>query len=135
MSSSSSRPDNVSVAAEPAKSPLVPAASTTTCELTDQAWAQAKYLNFRLFVRSLVPQEPKLAEWADWLTGIPISVFLAGGDQELKGVREASTEEQRSTESMLVLERWALQYGFDLSKIKAEDKLRLTRYLLLFASC
>ena len=87
MSSSSSRPDNVSVAAEPAKSQSTSATSSMISDeaLSDQAWAQAKYLNFRLFVRSLVPQEPKLAEWADWLDKLPLAVFLAGGDGELRG--------------------------------------------------
>ena len=132
----SSRPDNVSVAAEPAKSPLVPAASTTTSDgLSDQAWVQAKYDNFRLFVHSLIPQEPKLLAWADWLDKLPLAVFLAGGDGELQGVRGASDVTKRDREADLVLERWGLTYGFDLETITASDKMRLSRYVLLFSSC
>ena len=130
----SSRPDNIAVEG-PAPSPNASANSSTTCELTDADWVASKYKNFRSFVRSLVPQEPKLEEWADWLDKLPLAVFLAGGDGELKGVREASTDAERSTEAGLVLERFALDWGFDLERITAADKIRLTRYLLLFASC
>ena len=134
---SSSRADNVSVAAAgPAPSQHVPAASTTTCEaLSDAEWVAQRYDNFRAFVHSLVAQEPKLAEWADWLTTIPLAVFLAGGDQELKGVREATTDEQRAVAAGLVLDRWALDYVFDLEKITAADQKKLRRYIQLFATC
>jgi len=103
--------------------------------LSDQAWVQSKYDRFRLFVRSLVPQEPKVEAWTVYLDKLPLAVFLAGGDQELKGVREASTDAKRSTEAGLVLERFALDWDFELDKITAADILRLTRYLLLFATC
>ena len=132
----SSRPDNVSAAAEsPAPSPNASADSSTTSELSDAEWVQGKFTNFRTFVRSLTPQEPKAAEWSTWLDKLPLAVFLAGGDGELKGVREASTDEKRDQEAGLVLERFALDWGFELDKITAADKIRLTRYLLLFASC
>ena len=85
----SSRPDNIAVEA-PARCQRASAESTTTCELSDHDWVAEKYCNFRLFVRSLAPQEPKLPEWADWLDKLPLSVFLAGGDGELAGVRGAS---------------------------------------------
>ena len=133
---SSSRADNVSIAAEsPAPSQNVPAASTTTCELTDAEWVAQRYDNFRAFVRSLAPQEPKLAEWGDWMLTIPLPVFLAGGDCELKGVREASTDKQRAAEAVLVLERWALQYSFEVERINPADILRITRYITCFATC
>ena len=133
---SSSRADNISAVAEPAQCQATSASSTTTCELTDHAWAQAKYDNFRLFVGTLVVQEPRLEEWASWLLTIPLSIFLAAGcGGELKGVREASDDAKSSEEAGLVLSRWGLTYGFDLEKITAGDKLRLTRYILLFASC
>ena len=110
----SSRPDNVVVAESPAPSPPASAASTTTCEITgelsDHDWVNGKYSNFRLYVRSLVPQEPKLEEWADWLDRLPLNIFLAGGDGELRGVRGATTDEKRAEEAGLVLERWALDY-------------------------
>ena len=130
----SSRPDNIA-AESPAPSPHASADSSTTCELTDAEWVQGKYTNFRAFVRSLVPQEPKVEEWSIWLDKLPLSVFLAGGDGELKGVREASTDAKRSTEAGLVLERFALDWDFDLSLISDEAQDKLRRYILLFASC
>jgi len=102
--------------------------------ISDTEWVAQRYLNFRLFVHSLAPQEPKLADWSDWLKTIPLGVFLAGGDCELKGMREASTDEKRAEEANLVLERFALEWDFDLGRITAADKLRLKRYLLLFAA-
>jgi len=126
-----SRPDNLSVAGSPAQSVPAPAASTM---ISDTEWVAQRYLNFRLFVHSLAPQEPKLADWSDWLKTIPLGVFLAGGDCELKGMREASTDEKRAEEANLVLERFALEWDFDLGRITAADKLRLKRYLLLFAA-
>lgn len=112
----------------------------TTCELTDADWVQAKYENFRAFVRSLVPQlqDPKLEEWADWLDKLPLAVFVAGGDGELKGVRKAADSanyEQRVREAMLVLARFALDWDFELSRISDADREKLRRYILLFASC
>ena len=63
----SSRPDNVS-AESPAPSPHASAEISTTCsELSDAEWAQGKYQNFRAYVRSLVPQEPKVEEWSIWM--------------------------------------------------------------------
>ena len=134
--SSSRRPDNVSIAAEsPAPSPNESVANSTTSEPTDHEWALSKYSNFKAFVHSLIPQEQKLEEWAEWLDRLPLSVFLAGGDGELKGVREATTDERRAAEAGLVLERWGLSYGFDLERITVGDKLLLRRYILLFSSC
>ena len=105
-------------------------------ELNDLlTWVACKYANFRAFVRSLVPQEKRLEPWADWLDTLPLAVFLVGGDGELKGVRESTTDGQRTAEAARVLDRFALEYDFDLDKITAADKIRLRRYLLLFASC
>ena len=129
-----SRPDNVA-AGGPAPSPNESVANSTTSEPSDHEWALSKYDNFRLFVRSLTPQEPKLLAWADWLDRLPLSVFLAGGDGELQGVRGASDVTKRDREADLVLERWGLTYGFDLETITASDKMRLSRYVLLFSSC
>ena len=135
MPSSSARPDNVSVSAVgPSPSQNVPGGSTTTCELTDAQWVAQRYANFKSFVHSLESQERKLEEWASWLDTVPLGVFLAGGDSELKGVREASDDAKRSEESGLVLERWALQYSFVLSKITAADQDKLQRYVLLFSA-
>jgi hypothetical protein len=103
--------------------------------LSDHAWAQAKYDNFRKFVRSLVPQEPRLEAWETWLLTIPLAVFLAGGDQELKGVREASDDAKRSAEAGLVLDRWALTYHFCIERICEADRKTLRRYINLFAAC
>ena len=129
----SSRPD---IAAEgPAPSPNASADSSTTCELTDAEWVASKYQNFRAYVRSLVPQEPKVEEWSIWLDKLPLAVFLAGGDGELKGVRKAPEGDARNAAAALVLERFAMDWDFALDKITAADKIRLTRYLLLFASC
>ena len=130
----STRIDNVA-AGGPIQSQNVPGESTPTCELSDHEWVQQKYTNFRGHVRGLVPQEQKLLAWADWLDGVPLAVFLAGCDYEVRGVRAATTDEQRFAEAELVLGRWALQYGFDLGKITAVDIIRLQRYVLLFASC
>jgi len=99
----------------------------TTCELTDSDWVNAKYSNFRHHVRGLVPQEPKLLEWADWLDRLPLPVFLAGGDGELKGVRGASTDEKRADEADLVLERFALEWDFDLGRITIRGRRRRGR--------
>ena len=127
---SSSRP--VAAAAEgPAPSPNASADNTT---ISDAEWVASKYRNFCAFVHSLVPQEPKLKEWGDWLDKLPLSVFLAGGDLELKGVREASTDEKRDQEAGLVLDRWALQYGFDIDRISDEAQEKLRRYITLFSS-
>ena len=132
----SSRPDNVSAAAEsPAPSPHASADSSTTCELTDAEWVASKYQNFRAFVRSLVPQDPKLEEWSIWLDKLPLSVFLSGGDGELKGVRKAASDKQRNTQAGLVLERFSVDWDFDLSRISDEAQDKLRRYILLFASC
>ncbi len=133
---SSSRLDNVSVAAEaPGGSPHTCVGSGTICEpLSDHEWVQQKYTNFRGHVRGLVPREQKLLAWADWLDGVPLAVFLAGCDHEVRAVRAATTDEQRFAEADLVLSRWALEYDFDLRKITAAESL-LHRYVLLFASC
>ena len=128
----SSRPDNVAVES-PAQSQLASDASTTTSEPTDYEWTLSKYVNFRVHVRSLVPQEPKLLEWSLWLDRLPLSVFLAGGDGQLKDVRSASTDDKREDEADLVLERWALQYGFQLGRISDADRKKLRRYILLFS--
>ena len=129
-----SRPDNLAVESPAQSQPTSVASTTTSEELTDNQWVLSKYNNFRRHVRSFVSQEPKLGEWADWLDKLPLSVFLTGGDGELKGMREASTDEKRADEADLVLERFALEWDFDLGRITAADKLRLTRYLLLFAT-
>jgi len=133
----SSRPDNLAVAGGPAQSPHASAGSSTICEitkeLTDNQWVAAKYNNFRLFVRSLAPQEPTLLEWSHWLDKLPMAVFLAGGDGELKGVRGAADDDRRAAEAGLVLERWALDYQFQLERISDADKEKLRRYISLFS--
>jgi len=127
------RPDNVVVAESPARSQPTSAEAMTTCELTDHDWVNGKYRNFRHHVRGLVAQEPKLLEWADWLDKLPLSVFLAGGDGELKGVRGAADDDRRAAEAGLVLERWALDYQFELDRISDADKEKLRRYISLFS--
>ena len=135
MASSSARRDNVSVAAVgPSPSQNVPGGSTTTCELTDAQWVAQRYANFKSFVHSLESQERKLEEWASWLDKVPLAVFLAGGDSELKGVREASDDAKRSEEAGLVLDRWALTYNFCLDRLSAADQDKLQRYVLLFSA-
>jgi hypothetical protein len=113
-----------------APSPPPPGASTT---ISDATWVASKYTNFKAFVRSL-SSLVGIEEWSDWLDGIPIEVFLGGGHEELKGVRGADSDDKREGEAALVLERWGLQYGFEVSGVSASDKLRLTRYVQLFAS-
>jgi hypothetical protein len=135
MPSSSRRPDNVAAAAEsPAPSPNESVANSTTSEPTDHEWALSKYSNFKAFVHSLIPQEKKLEEWAEWLDRLPLSVFLAGGDGELKGVRGALTDERRAEEAGLVLQRWGLTYHFCLDRLSAEDQEKMRRYVLLFSA-
>ena len=134
------RPDNVVVACfagGPAQSQPTSAASTTTCDFTkdlsDADWVAQRYSNFKAFVGSLVVQEPKLEEWSLWLDRVPLGVFLAGGDGELRGVRGATTDEKRAEEAGLVLERWALDYQFELDRISTTDLKKLRRYIELFA--
>ena len=133
------RPDNVVVACfvdSPARCQPASAEAMTTCEPTDHEWVLSKYVNFRGHVRGLVAQEPKLLEWADWLDKLPLSVFLAGGDGELAGVRGASdstNHDKRADEAVLVLERWAMDYKFELSRISETDRMKLARYIELFA--
>ena len=105
-----------------------------TSELTDAEWVAQRYSNFKAFVRSLVPSVPNLDSWSVWMASLPLSVFLGGGDQELKGVREALTDKQRAAEAVLVLERWSLAYTFDLDLISDEAKDKLRRYIQLFAT-
>jgi len=128
-----SRPDNLAVESPAQSQPASAGSSTTSEEPTDHAWVLSKYVNFRQHVRSLVAQEPKLLEWADWLDKLPMAVFLAGGDCELAGVRGASTDDKRAEEAGLVLERWALQYDFDLERIFETDRDKLRRYISLFS--
>ena len=130
---SSTRANNV--AEGPAPSPNASAEISTTCELTDAEWVASKYQNFRAFVRSLVPQDPKLEEWSIWLDKLPLAVFLAGGDGELKGVREAASDKQRNTEAGLVLARFAIDWKFEVDRISQVDTEKMRRYILLFASC
>ena len=101
--------------------------------VSDHEWVLSKYVNFRGHVRGLVAQEPKLLEWADWLDKLPLSIFLAGGDGELKGVRGAADDDRRAAEAGLVLERWALDYEFQLERISDADKEKLRRYISLFS--
>jgi hypothetical protein len=133
----SRRIDNVSVAADaPEKSPQTCVESGTIFEpLSDHEWVHGKYTNFRAYVRSLVVQESKLQAWADWLDKIPLAIFLAGGDGELRGVREATTDEQRAAAAGLVLERFAAQWDFDLERICESDREKLRLYIHLFAAC
>ena len=126
------RPDNIAVGG-PAQSVPASDEAMTTCEPTDHEWVLSKYVNFRGHVRGLVAQEPKLLEWSLWLDKLPLSVFLAGGDGELAGVRGASTDDKRAEEAGLVLERWALQYDFDLERITTADTEKLRRYISLFS--
>ena len=133
----SSSPTADAAAESPAPSPNASAASSTTCELTDTDWVREKYTNFRVFVRSLVPQEPKVEEWADWLDALPMGVFLAGGDDELAAVRQAAyrgDQRVRDLEAGLVVERWATLYGFDTAALRDEQLGKLQRYVALFAS-
>ena len=60
-------------------------------------------------------------------------VFLAGGDSELKDVRSASDSDKRADEADLVLERWTLQYGFQLGRISDADRKKMCRYIILFS--
>ena len=127
------RPDNVAgpVAAGPVQFPPPSAESSMTS--SDAEWLEGKYRNFRAFVRSLSSRVETLEAWADRLDRLPLAVFLAGGAEELKAVREAKDPATRRKEAILALERGALQYGFELGRLRTDEISRLCRYTALFA--
>lgn len=136
MSSSSRRADNV--AEGPGSPRKRSAASMTTCSPDDDdGWVTKKYANFRAFVRELVGTIPAVRPWADWLDALPLLVFLAGGDEELKDVRAAvlrGDNTARDHEARLVVSRWATLHGFDEAALSPEQLDKLRRYVALFAS-
>ena len=136
-SSPTRRADNVA-AEGPGSLPKPSAASMTTSNPDDDdGWVTKKYANFRGFVRELVGTIPAVRPWADWLDALPLLVFLAGGDEELKDVRAAvlrGDNTARDHEARLVVSRWATLYGFDEAALSPEQLDKLRRYVALFAS-
>ena len=137
MPSRSSAPSPATAAgATPAPSPPRSSAASATSE-GDRAlfWGQ-KYRNYALFVQSLADYLPAAQPWATSLRALPLLAFKLQvetffGDAIEK--HRAGDNHGRDVAASAVVREQARAHGLELSKLRADDMVKLLRYASLFS--
>ena len=137
MASRSSAPSPATAAgATPAPSPPGSSAASATSE-GDRAlfWGQ-KYRNYVNFVQSLADYLPAAQPWATSLRSCPIVAFKLQVETYFSEAIEkhlAGDHVGRDVAASAVVREQARAHGLELSRLRADDMVKLLRYASLFS--
>jgi hypothetical protein len=117
----------------------LPSSSTNTkiCSEADRGlfWA-AKFKNYNVFVSSLAEYIPEAAPWASSLCVCPLIAFKLQVSSYFGLAIEAHRRGDnvgRDTAASSVVREQARSFGLDLTKLRADDLVKLLRYGSLFS--
>ena len=128
-----SRPNNVAPASPPDGSAESTSAPTPTYEV-EVIWAQ-KYANYVKFVQSIADYLPEARQWAQGLNYMPLMALkmrLGGYFEEAVAHQRQNSIQGRDKAVALVIRSNAALHGFDVSKVRPDDYIKLLRYGSLF---
>ena len=98
-------------------------------------WAQ-KYRNYCLFIQSVAEYIPEAQPWATSLRICPLIAFKLQVSTYFGEAIEAhrrGDNHGRDVAASTVVREQARAYGLELSKLRADDLVKLLRYASLFA--
>ena len=131
--SSYHRPVNVAPASPLSDSTESASPPTPTYEV-ERLWAE-KYKNYCLFVQSIAEYLPEARQWAQGLQYMPLLAFKMrlGGyfEQGVAHQRQNNIQERDKAVAHVIRSNAAL-HGFDVSKVRPDDYVKLIRYGSLF---
>ena len=131
--SSHRRPDNVAPANPPDGSTESASPPTPTYEV-ERLWAQ-KYENYVKFIESIAEYLPEARQWAKGLQYMPLMAFkmrLCGYFEEAVAHQRQNSIQERDKAVAHVIRSNAKLHGFDVSKVRPDDYIKLLRYGSLF---
>ena len=124
-------------AATAAPSPRSSSTNTKTSSEADRAlfWA-TKYRNYTNFVQSLADYLPAAQPWATSLRSCPLVAFKLQVETYFQDAIEAHQRGDntgRDVAASTVVREQARARGLELSKLRADDLVKLLRYASLFS--
>jgi hypothetical protein len=127
------RPNNVAPASPPDGSTESTSAPTPTFEV-EVLWAQ-KYANYCKFVQSIAEYLPEARQWSQGLQYMPLVAFklrIGGYFEEAVSHQRQNNIQERDKAVAHVIRSNAKLHGFDVSKVRPDDYIKLLRYGSLF---
>ena len=131
--SSYRRPNNVAPASPLSDSTESASPPTPTYEV-ERLWAE-KYKNYCLFVQSIAEYLPEAHQWAQGLQYMPLMAFklrIGAYFEEAVGYQRQNNIQERDKAVAHVIRSNAALHGFDVSKVRPDDYIKLIRYGSLF---
>ena len=131
--SSCRRSDNVAPASPPGGSTESASPPTPTYEV-ERLWAQ-KYENYCKFVQSIADYLPEARQWSQGLQYMPLMAFklrIGGYFEEAVAHQRQKDLQQQDKAVAHVIRSNAALHGFDVSKVRPDDYVKLIRYGSLF---
>jgi len=132
-------PSSAAAAAAKTVAQSLPSSSMNikTCSAADQGlFFASKYRNYCLFIESIAGYIPEAAVWASSLRVCPLVAFRLQVSSYFSDAIEAhrrSDNAGRDIAASSVVREQARAYGLDLSKLRADDLVKLLRYSSLFS--
>ena len=122
-----------------AKTAPSPPSSSTSLKTSSEAdrglfWA-SKYSNYCLFIQSVADYIPSAQPWATSLRLCPLVAFkmqVSSYFGEAIEKHRAGDNTGRDVAASAVVREQARAYGLELSKLRADDLVKLLRYAALF---
>ena len=134
----SSAPPSATAAAKPAAQSL-PKSSTsiaTSSEADSGLFFATKYSNYNTFIQSVADYLPSAQPWATSLRLCPLIAFRMQVSSYFSEAIEAHRRGDntgRDVAASSVVREQARAYGLELSKLRADDLVKLLRYAGLFS--
>ena len=127
------RPNNVAPASPLSDSTESASPPTPTYEV-ERLWAE-KYKNYCLFVQSIAEYLPEARQWSQGLQYMPLVAFklrIGGYFEEAVAHQRQNSIHERDKAVAHVIRSNAALHGFDVSKVRPDDYVKLLRYGSLF---
>ena len=131
-----SAPPSATAAAKPAQSLPKSLAASAISEADRGLFWASKYSNYCLFIQSVAEYIPSAQPWATSLRLCPLIAFKMQVSSYFGKAIEAHRRGDntgRDIAASTVVREQARAYGLELSKLRADDLVKLLRYSALFA--
>ena len=126
---------NAAAANPAAASPPSSSTDSKTSSADRGLFIASKFANYVRFVTSLVSYLPEISSWAGTLKYTPWAAFQLQIEVTFRQAVEAhrrGDHQGRDTVTSAIVRKTATEYGFDVTKLKADDYAKLLRYQSLF---